>query len=844
MPSTPTDRLYGLTTSVAVKAPVQISADYNITLFGQQSITSSTFTGTRTRVTSDGMRVLLINQSNPVENGIWEAKTAAWVRAPDFDGARDGVNGTLVFSIDGDCWQAVAADPLHIGYDPINFRSTYPFSGEANLFQRSLRVPEASVNELPPLAARANNLLAFNNDGQPVVVLPESGSAADVLLDLASSAPGKGDALISVKQPFANSSPRTQHDVNAEKVSILDFGGLDDGVGNTGTTNNLNPITKGFAHIKLKGGILHFPYTTTGIYYINGSDLSISDAAGLEISVDNGVSFVLEGSYTPLIVKGLKVNREVKIKILPINYTFHHGPYQYRDPANLQPQSMQLNGTYEVPFILESTDFTGYQLAATAGTRPVITLTGGTDTLNIPFGATTERNVAVTGCAVYDEVGAINDATTGSVSIGVVTPSGYCLVEQTLSPVSTVLNKNGALSTIAMPVAAVSRDQFNSSLLTVKIVSDQLFQVCVNGIPLGTFDAGEGISGVAFGGYGRTSNMSWSTMYKVRNSKISGARPLRIIGIGDSTSDPNVPCSQYQYMTQFLASSGCQVYELNNLAVSGDTSAAQLARFNAVGISGYDVCIANIGINDIQGAVTPSVFAENVAAMAARCVANGVKFVLSLPTLWYSLAEANAKGQGGQDTLNNSSGSQYRAAAIRAIAPYASQGCCISMAPIRHEGQISADFLFKSGLDSVLMDNIHPTAYGRMMMGLGNAMAIMGLINPVGYRSKKMVAVPTRWYTSNRNPSGSSPLISVEGGEVSFFGSVAVIGGYTPGGTVINIDKELTNGAWSYLSVPALGSSGALGAASMVISPAGAVSFYNLPAGTTALSMDGMRLRK
>ncbi|HDL6676661.1 TPA: hypothetical protein ACLFOO_004290 [Yersinia enterocolitica] len=185
MPATQEDRLYGLTTSVAVKPAVAISADYNITLFGEQTITSSTFTGERTTTTTAGMRVLVMGQANPADNGIWIASVATWARAPDFDGARDAVNGTLVFSIYGDCWQLEADDPVRIGYSELVFRSTYPFSGEANLFQRSLRVPETSISILPQIDDRKNKILAFDELGNPMAVVPESGSAADVLIQLA-----------------------------------------------------------------------------------------------------------------------------------------------------------------------------------------------------------------------------------------------------------------------------------------------------------------------------------------------------------------------------------------------------------------------------------------------------------------------------------------------------------------------------------------------------------------------------------------------------------------------------------------------------------------------------------
>ncbi|AJJ64870.1 right-handed parallel beta-helix repeat-containing protein [Yersinia aldovae] len=274
MPATQEDRLYGLTTSVAVKPAVAISADYNITLFGEQTITSSTFTGERTVTTTTGMRVLVMGQSSPIDNGIWIASPATWHRAPDFDGARDAVNGTLVFSIYGDCWQLEAADPVQIGYSALEFRSTYPFNGGLNEFQRSLRVPETSVNILPQISGRANHLLAFNNDGQPVMVLPESGSAADVLLDLASSVDGKGDALVAVKQPFTGSATRTQHSKNADIINLRDA----DGVDPTGISNSTAGIQSVLNSLGVKGGVV----------YIGNGDRFIIDS----ISIPQNVSIV------------------------------------------------------------------------------------------------------------------------------------------------------------------------------------------------------------------------------------------------------------------------------------------------------------------------------------------------------------------------------------------------------------------------------------------------------------------------------------------------------------------------------------------------------------------------
>ncbi|MEX9793587.1 hypothetical protein [Morganella morganii] len=52
--------------------------------------------------------------------------------------------------------------------------------------KRSLRVADKDIPALPSTAVRANKLLSFDDAGNPVVIVPESGSAADVLIMLAS----------------------------------------------------------------------------------------------------------------------------------------------------------------------------------------------------------------------------------------------------------------------------------------------------------------------------------------------------------------------------------------------------------------------------------------------------------------------------------------------------------------------------------------------------------------------------------------------------------------------------------------------------------------------------------
>lgn len=183
-----TDRLYGIRTSVAVKPAVTAFATTNVTLYGEQTITMNSVAVTKTVTTTEGMRILLTGQDNPIDNGIWEAKIATWVRAPDFNGPRDVVNGTLVFSIYGDCWQVECDDmPVIIGTSSLTFRSTFPFSDIDDLFQRTLRVPESSVQMLPVAEDRKNTGLFFNSDGEPVCVDININDATGVFVALSSA---------------------------------------------------------------------------------------------------------------------------------------------------------------------------------------------------------------------------------------------------------------------------------------------------------------------------------------------------------------------------------------------------------------------------------------------------------------------------------------------------------------------------------------------------------------------------------------------------------------------------------------------------------------------------------
>lgn len=119
MASTTTDRLAGVTAGLASKAPVRVSTTANITLSGEQTIDA-------VAVVADD-RVLVKDQTDGIENGIYDAKSGAWVRSLDFDGSRDVVSGTFVVvasgSAPGTVWRLSTADDIIIGTTSLTFTS-------------------------------------------------------------------------------------------------------------------------------------------------------------------------------------------------------------------------------------------------------------------------------------------------------------------------------------------------------------------------------------------------------------------------------------------------------------------------------------------------------------------------------------------------------------------------------------------------------------------------------------------------------------------------------------------------------------------------------------------------
>lgn len=88
-----TDRLAGLLGNSAFKVPVRAASTAALTLSGEQTVDGVALV--------TGNRVLVKDQADGTENGIYVVDTGAWSRAKDFDGTYDVVKGTIVLVTDG-----------------------------------------------------------------------------------------------------------------------------------------------------------------------------------------------------------------------------------------------------------------------------------------------------------------------------------------------------------------------------------------------------------------------------------------------------------------------------------------------------------------------------------------------------------------------------------------------------------------------------------------------------------------------------------------------------------------------------------------------------------------------
>lgn len=248
---TSVDRIQGLSGSLAVKAPCRVASQGNLTLSGLQTIDGVTLV--------EGDRVLVWQQTNGVENGIYTASTGTWLRALDFNGRNDVVTGTQFLIAAGTqagaTFRITTTGTITPGTTSIAITQltqtlrteqqvategqtvvtindwTYPMGGVAlEVYVNGLRqeygdaYTETSNSSITFTGAlSAGDQLLFTS-GSLVGV---AGDAPQLRADLLAPT---GSGLVGWKQSGTGATPRNVQAKLRESVSVLDFGAVGDGI--------------------------------------------------------------------------------------------------------------------------------------------------------------------------------------------------------------------------------------------------------------------------------------------------------------------------------------------------------------------------------------------------------------------------------------------------------------------------------------------------------------------------------------------------------------------------------------------------------------------------------------
>lgn len=572
--------------------------------------------------------------------------------------------------------------------------------------------------------------------------LSVDGSGEFVLKVLADTSDAtQGDAKIGVQQLLAGSLPQNQHEVNRVLVDIRTFGGS--------ALRDDNSIPLQLASEALGvNGIIYFPNIDGGNYKFGPSTLA-SWTANRYIKTDHNVTLTTpDNGYFHSTTRFMN---EVKGHFSNLNVEFYY-PQSFninkadrpiwtgmasRDVSSLiqiQPNSTDINVGLRYLSFNQNND-------TVSSFTPVATSISGYQLTNSDV---LVQQVGMLKIDDGDEYSAIFNAATGSSPITVLmvrtTGGRYwytCGASSLDNPVRQTRPIGGPTTSTPIAYQGVNTTpayKYYDSDITIRRNSSKSFSVQLNGFTIDTVSIPLGMGEIIEVGFGVTGTGGLTVSEPVK--RIFGQKDngqfLNVCAFGDSITASSMNGGWPDVLKKsFDGMNGIRFPKVDNYAIAGADSAAQLATMASVNLSSYNLCLIMLGVNDIQGGVTGNSFLNNMTNMINNAANNGCKVIVAAPTIYYGQAQS---GGNGQPTTRQSEG-RYHRAGLRRL--------CSSMGIKYIEmnnviGPVLPDYvnttlnpaLSSSGDDTTLNDNIHPTPNTKYLMARAFYEAIAGIYAP------------------------------------------------------------------------------------------------------------------
>ena len=558
----------------------------------------------------------------------------------------------------------------------------------------------------------------------------------------ATLASSSGAANVYTQKPTSNAALTTQYNLNLQSVSIQEYGNpraIDDYNGSTGTNcwSALQSVMTDFPN----GCKIRFPKTVggTGRYFMSGTGGS-ADMSKYVIDPDPGVDIVHTGSNTPLIGPGLVVTRPLKIQLTTLGYTYRLSPTPYGSVSG-KPYVIS-SGDGEAP-VLEiantSTDMAFYTVNPSTGAQAITTASADGELAsfnNIPTGQFTVGSFAVRpGWEYHAQVTMPGSA--ASVAAYIQTENGWILYCQPIGGGNItryVYLEGYAIQKISFsnPLADNIAYNMDAAEIGIKVHSPTSFSLLCNHVEIARMEGvTSNIVRVGWGaGFANNANSAYiSYPVRAKNNKTYGMRPLKVVIVGDSTADKINPFSWANHMLRIASGAGgVQFKNVLNMAVAGQTAVQQAATFNTTdfqALGGFDYALIDVGINDIGGGSSVADFIAAITSMITTCATYNMIPIIGVPALFYNQAAAAPYGQTGQGTANADRGAPYRLKLLRKLAELNVQ---VALLPLQDMGGIVPSLLGSATLDPVVQDNVHQSAWGGELKGMGWAKALIGYL--------------------------------------------------------------------------------------------------------------------